>query len=121
MTRYSKDHMWIRNEGEAYHVGLTEYARKELGEIVYLEPPKPGAHVQQDETVCTIDSLKSTSDIYAPVSGSVIEVNPGLLEGSTKLINSDPFGAGWIFSMSVDDPEQLNQLLSDEDYERLIE
>ena len=117
--RYSKDHVWIREEGSAYRVGLSDYARRELGEIIYVEPPKAGAHVAKGGPVCSIDSLKSTSDIYAPVSGSVIAVNPALADA--KVINSDPLGAGWIFSMSVDDPAELNELLSEEEYRSFVE
>ncbi len=117
--RYSKDHVWIREEGSGYRVGLSDYARRELGEIVYVEPPKAGAHVAMGAPVCSIDSLKSTSDIYAPVSGSVIEINPALSD--VKVINSDPLGAGWIFSMKVDDPTELNELLSEEEYQSFVQ
>jgi len=116
--RYSKDHVWIREEGSAYRVGLSDYARSELGEIIYVEPPKAGAHLAKGDPACSIDSLKSTSDIYAPVSGAVIEANPALADA--KVINSDPLGTGWIFSMKVDDPSELNELLSEEEYKSFV-
>ncbi len=117
--RYSKDHVWIREEGGAYRVGLSDYARRELGEIVYVELPKPGARFAKSDPVCSIDSLKSTSDIYAPVSGSVIAANPALADA--KAINADPLGAGWIFSMTVDHPEELEELLSEEEYRSFVQ
>ncbi len=118
---YTKDHLWIRKEGAGYRVGLSAYAQKELGEIVYLEPPPAGTKLVKGEPVGSMDSLKSTSDIYAPANGTVLEVNSALLEeGKAKTINADPLGEGWIFSMSVDNPAELDGLLSEADYAKHV-
>lgn len=117
---YSKDHVWIRKEADGARIGLSDYAQDELGEIVFVEPPQKGKHVAKGESVCSIDALKSTSDVYAPVSGSIIEVNEKLAEDNARIINSDPLGAGWLCRMSVDDEADFEELLSEEEYRKFI-
>lgn len=113
---FSKDHVWIRQEGAGYRIGLTQYAQEELGEIVFVELPELGAHVRRGDSLCSIDSLKSTSDVFAPVAGTVTEVNAALADGKAKLINSDPYDDGWIVALRIDDPAELDELLSEKDY-----
>jgi glycine cleavage system H protein len=119
---YSRDHAWVRAEGRRAIVGISEFARTELGEISYVELPPPGKRVLRGEVACSLDSLKSASDIYAPVGGTVAEVNP-LLGGERgcELVNSDPLGQGWLFRLDIDDPGELGDLLSAEGYRRYLE
>jgi glycine cleavage system H protein len=119
---YSRDHQWVREEAGGVRVGLSEFAQEQLGEIAFVELPETGRRVAQGEAVCAVDSLKSTSEIYAPVSGVIVEVNRALAEeGGGALINSEPLGAGWLFSMQMNDPAELQQLLSAEEYRRYLE
>ena len=119
---YSRDHAWVRVEGHGAVVGISEFARSELGEVSYVELPPPGKRLQRGEAACSIDSLKSASDVYAPVSGTVTEVN-ALLEDEKgcALIDTDPLGKGWLFALTVDDPAELADLLSAEGYRRYLE
>lgn len=119
-TLYSKDHVWIRREDDAVRIGLSDFAQNELGEIVFVEAPEVGKQVKAGETVCSIDALKSTSDIYAPISGRVIEVNGRLSEENAKVINADPLGEGWICRMSIDDDSELDSLLTEEEYQEFV-
>ena len=119
-TLYSKDHIWVRQEGDSVRVGITDFAQSELGEIVFVESPEAGKHLLQGETICSIDALKSTSDVYAPISGSVLEANAKLSEDNAKIINSDPLGEGWLCRMSVDNETELSELLSEEEYLEFI-
>jgi glycine cleavage system H protein len=117
MRRYSKDHTWIAVDGTRARVGISDFAQGELGDIAYVELPAPGRQVQRGEVACTVDSLKSSSEIYAPVSGSIVEVNPALsTEESYLIINRDPLGEGWLFSMEIADPAELDLLLSEDEY-----
>ncbi len=121
MYRYSRDHVWVLVSGGRARVGLSAFAQSELGDIAYVERPAVGASVARGEVVCTVDSLKSFSEIYAPVSGTVVEANPLLRsEEGCALINSDPLGAGWIFVLELADPSELGLLLSEEQYASYI-
>lgn len=117
---YSKDHVWIRKEADGVRIGLSDYAQDELGEIVFVEPAQIGKQVAKGEPVCSIDALKSTSDVYAPVSGRIIEVNERLAGNNARIINSDPLGEGWLCRMSVDDEADFESLLSEEEYRQFI-
>lgn len=119
-TLYSKDHVWIRKEETGARIGLSDFAQEELGEIVFVEAPVKGAQVSKGAPICSIDALKSTSDVYAPISGTVVEVNPRLAENNARVINSDPLGEGWICVMSIDDESQLEGLLSEEQYRQFV-
>jgi glycine cleavage system H protein len=111
--RFSRDHVWVRPESSGYRIGLTEYAQQELGEITFIELPDPGSHFQEGDSMCAVDSLKSSSDVYAPFHGTVVEVNSSLnLENGTKAINIDPTDSGWILIVRAD---------SDADYEALMD
>jgi glycine cleavage system H protein len=119
---YSRDHAWVRVEGNRAVVGISEFARSELGEVSYVELPAAGKRVQRGEPVCAIDSLKSASDIYAPLTGTVAEANSRLAEESgCALVNNDPLGEGWLFALEMEDPAELAELLDPEGYRRYLE
>lgn len=105
--KYTRTHEWIKIEGDTATVGITEYAQSELGDIVYVDLPSPGRAVQAGQTFGSIESVKTVSDLYAPVSGEIAEVNQDL-EGKPELVNTDPYGAGWLVKINVTDvPEGL--------------
>lgn len=113
--KYTKDHEWLKVEGEFAFVGITEYAQKELGDIVFVEVETEGETLDKEESFGTIEAVKTVSDMFMPVSGEVIEFNPGL-ESSPELINKDPYGEGWIIKVKISDPSQVKDLLSAEEY-----
>jgi len=108
--RYTTSHEWIRLEGDVATVGITFHAQLELGDIVYLELPAPGRTVTAGESTAVIESVKAASDIYAPVAGTIIETNT-TAAATTSLVNSDPYGQGWLFNMKVADPITVSLLL----------
>ncbi|MBI3608443.1 MAG: glycine cleavage system protein GcvH [Nitrospirae bacterium] len=118
--RYSADHEWVKVEGKQAIVGITEYAQSELGDIVYLELPDVGTEVVMEEELTEIESTKTTSPVLAPVSGKIIEVNDELKE-SPQLINEDPYGKGWIVTLKMTNPDDLENLMSAKEYEEFIE
>ena len=118
--RYSKDHEWARLEGNQVRVGITDYAQDALGDVVYVQVPEVGREVAAGETFSEVESTKSVSDIFAPVSGTVSEVNAELADSPQRL-NEDPYGDGWICLIEVADPAALDDLLDAEGYRRLIE
>jgi glycine cleavage system H protein len=118
---YTKDHTWVLAEGNRARVGISDFAQRELGDIAYVELPSAGARIVRGEVACTVDSLKSSSEIYSPLSGSVAEVNTGLSsEEKCRLVNTDPLGEGWLFGLDMSDPGELEFLLSEKDYEAYI-
>jgi glycine cleavage system H protein len=114
--RYTKEHEWVRVEGDIAIVGITDHAQKELGDIVYVDLPKVGTHVEQGKSLGSVESVKAVSDIYAPVSGEVIEVNEALAQSPEKL-NEDPHGAAWLVKIRMSAPGEVNKLLSAADYQ----
>lgn len=117
--RFTKTHEWLRVEGGEAVIGLSDYAQGELGDIVFIELPAVGAAVSKNESLTTLESVKSVSEIYAPLSGKITEVN-GDLENSPDLINSDPYGAAWILKIEFSDAGELDDLMSAEEYENFI-
>ena len=117
--RYAKTHEWIRVEGDVVTVGITDHAQNELTDIVYAEPPKVGAEVKAGATAAVVESVKAASDIYSPLSGTVTEVNAEL-SGNPALLNTDPFGQGWIYKMKSSDSGEINALLTPEAYSAQI-
>ncbi len=113
--RYAKTHEWIRVEGDSITVGITDHAQAELTDIVYAEPPKVGAEVKAGDTAAVVESVKAASDIYSPLSGTVTEVNSEL-SGNPALLNTDPFGQGWIYRMKASIPSEVETLLTPEAY-----
>jgi len=117
--RYAKTHEWIRVEGDVVTVGITDHAQNELTDIVYAESPKVGAEVKAGATAAVVESVKAASDIYSPLSGTVTEVNAEL-SGNPALLNTDPFGQGWIYKMKSSDSVEINALLTPEAYSAQI-
>ena len=116
---YAKTHEWIRSEGDTVTVGITDHAQAELTDIVYVEPPKVGTEVKAGATSAVVESVKAASDIYSPVSGTVTEVNEEL-STSPALLNTDPFGQGWIYKLKPSDPAEIGSLFTPEAYSALI-
>lgn len=114
---YSKEHTWLRLEGEIGIVGITEFAQSELGEIVYVDLPRVGQVFQQDEVFGSMEAVKTVSDLFMPVSGEILETNSALLK-EPALINTDPFAKGWIIKIKLTQAEELQQLLSAEQYKQ---
>ncbi len=106
---YTESHEWVRVEGENARVGITDHAQAELTDVVYVELPKIGTTAEAKGQIAVVESVKAASDIYAPVKGTVVEVNKAL-EGNPALINTDPFGEGWIFVLKLDSPEDVKKL-----------
>ena len=118
-VKYTKDHEWIRVEGEVAYVGITDYAQSELGEIVYVDVTTEGETIEKDGVFGSVEAVKTVSDLLMPVTGEVLEVNAEL-EDKPELINEDPYGKGWIIKIAVSDGSQLDSLLSAADYKSLI-
>ena len=117
--RYTNDHEWVRVDGDEATIGITAYAAEQLGDIVFVELPDPGRTVTQAATFGVVESVKAVSDLFAPVSGDVIEAN-GALGANPELVNSDPYGGGWMIRIAVADPSQLDALLDPDAYDALI-
>ena len=117
--KYTKDHEWVSLDGEIATVGITDFAQKELGDIVYVEVETLDQTLQKDEVFGTVEAVKTVSDLFLPLSGEIIEFNDSL-ESNPEAVNSDPYGAGWMVKVKVSDPSQLADLLSCEDYKKLI-
>ncbi len=112
---YTKNDEWIKVEGDIGTVGITDYAQDKLGDIVYLEEIEKGKKIKAGETLTTIESVKAASDIYAPISGEVIEVNSEVIK-EPSIINKDPYGKGWIAKIKIENPEELKELMKAEEY-----
>jgi len=117
--RYTKEHEWVRAEGDIGTIGITDHAQNELGDIVYVDLPKVGARLEQGKTLGSVESVKAVSDIYAPVSGEVVEINEALSTAPEKL-NEDPHGAAWLVKIRLSAPDEVTRLLSAEDYQKYI-
>src|SRR5688500_19018037 len=117
--RYTKEHEWVSVDGDVGTIGITDHAQHELGDIVYVDLPKPGASIAQGSTIGSVESVKAVSDIYSPVSGEVVEVNAALADTPEKL-NEDPHGAAWLVKVKLASPEEVKSLLSAEDYRKYI-
>ena len=118
-VRYSAEHEWVRVLGTIAEVGITDFAQDNLGDIVYVQLPERGLAVVRSESCSEVESTKSVSDIYAPVSGSVIEVNEALTT-TPELVNADPYGAGWMFRVEMSDPAELDTLMDAAAYRTLV-
>ncbi|MDE5945189.1 MAG: glycine cleavage system protein GcvH [Rikenella sp.] len=117
--KYSKDHEWIRVEGEEAYVGITDFAQDQLGDIVFVDITTEGETLAQGDVFGTIEAVKTVSDAFIPVAGEVLEIN-GALEDAPETVNKDPYGEGWMIKIRVTDPAQLDGLLSADDYAALI-
>ena len=117
--RYTKEHEWIRVEGNEAYVGITDYAQSELGEIVFVDINTKGETLAQEEVFGSVEAVKTVSDLNMPVSGEVLEINE-TINDQPELVNNDPYGEGWMIKISVANPEELNNLLDAEGYQALI-
>jgi len=117
--KYTKEHEWIRVEGATGLVGITDYAQGELGDVVFVELPQKGKQVKQGETFGTIEAVKAVSDLYSPVAGEIIDLNP-LLEKSPEVVNKQPYEGGWMVKIKIKDANELNNLLDVKKYRELI-
>jgi len=117
--KYTKDHEWIRKEGDIAVVGITDFAQSELGDIVFVDIQTQGETLAKEEVFGAIEAVKTVADAFMPVSGEVVEVNPEL-EGAPELVNSDPYGAGWMIKIKFSDASEFDTLLSASQYEEII-
>jgi glycine cleavage system H protein len=118
--RYSTDHEWVSRDGDVVRVGITDYAQDALGDVVFVDVPTVGADVAAGARLLEVESTKSVSEVYAPVSGAVVEVNEALAD-APQLLNEDPYGEGWICAIRMSDPGELDGLLDAASYQALIE
>lgn len=117
--KYTKEHEWVRLDGDVAVIGITEFAQDELGDIVYVEQPKVGDKVSQNEQFGVVESVKTVSDLYSPISGEVVEVNDDVT-GSPENLNKDPYGVGWIIKVKPSDSAEMDSLLSADDYKTMV-
>lgn len=117
--RYTKDHEWVRVEGNMAFVGITDFAQGELGDIVYIEIETLGETLDKDEVFGSIEAVKTVSDLFMPLSGEVLEINEGI-ESNPELANKDPYGEGWLIKISINDVSEADSLLSSEEYKQEI-
>ena len=117
--RYTKDHEWVRIEGDVAVVGITDFAQKELGDIVYVEVETIGKSLHAAEVFGTVEAVKTVSDLFMPIAGSIIELNPAL-NGQPELVNTDPYGEGWMIKLKPANKSDLDSLLSAADYNKLV-
>ncbi len=118
--RYTKEHEWAKVEGNRARVGITHYAQDQLGDVVFVELPKVGTRVRQMQSFGVVESVKAVSDLFAPLSGEVVEVNPSLTEHPEQ-VNQDPYGGGWLIIIAMADPKELDALESATDYEKYLQ
>jgi glycine cleavage system H protein len=118
--RYTKDHEWVKIEGDEATIGITDFAQRELGDIVYVEIETVGKDLNAGDVFGTVEAVKTVSDLFLPVSGSVTEVNPGL-NSNPEAVNNDPYGQGWMIKMKVSNASDLDNLLTAEAYQKLVE
>ena len=117
--KYSRDHEWIRIEGNFAYVGITDFAQGELGDIVFVEIETVGETLKKEDVFGTIEAVKTVSDLFMPLSGEILELNP-LLEESPDMVNKDPYGKGWMVKIKITDPSEENDLLTAEKYTALL-
>lgn len=117
--KYTKDHEWISVDGNIATVGITDFAQRELGDIVFVDISSKGKNMAAEEIFGTVEAVKTVSDLFLPIKGTITEVNPAL-ESSPESVNSDPYGDGWMIKMTVDNPEDIDHLMSAEAYIALI-
>ncbi len=118
--KYSRTHEWVRVENDEVTVGVSAYAAEEMGDIVYVELPEEGDEMEKDTAFGVLESVKATADLYAPVSGNVVEFNTPL-EDSPEVINEDPYGDGWMVRVVISDPAELSDLMSADEYRQFVE
>jgi glycine cleavage system H protein len=117
--RFTKDHEWIRQDGDTAVIGITDYAQQQLGDIVYVELPEPGSRVEAGKETAVVESAKAASEVYAPVSGEVVAVNAAVADDPAK-VNADPMGEGWFLTVKLDDPQALDGLMDEAAYAKFV-
>ncbi|WP_342646796.1 glycine cleavage system protein GcvH [Mucilaginibacter sp. CSA2-8R] len=117
--KYTKDHEWVRTEGSEAYIGITEFAQRELGDIVYIDINTVGQEVSKEEVFGTVEAVKTVSDLFMPVAATVLEINP-LLDSQPELVNTDPYGDGWMVKVRLSDTADAEGLLSADDYQSLV-
>ncbi len=118
--KYTKEHEWVKEEDGHYVIGISDYAQDSLGDVVFVELPQEGAEVTKDETFGVVESVKAVSDLYSPLTGTVVEVNDAIVD-SPEVINDDPYGDAWMIKVKAGDPAETTEFLSAEDYQKFIE
>ena len=119
-VKYTKDHEWLRIDGDEAFVGITHFAQSELGDIVFIDVDTEGESLEKEEVFGSVEAVKTVSDLFMPINGEVLEFNTNL-EDNPELINSDPYGEGWIIRVSVSNADELEELLNSEDYKKLVD
>jgi len=119
-SRYAKTHEYVHLEGDVATIGITDYAQKELGDVVFVELPTVGSQLEAADELGSIESVKAVSELFAPVTGEVVEVNEALKE-KPELVNTDPYGDGWMIKVKLSDPSEFDELMSAEEYEEYVE
>jgi glycine cleavage system H protein len=119
-SRYAKSHEYVHVEGGVGTIGITDYAQKELGDVVFVELPQVGAELEQGDELGSIESVKAVSELFSPVSGEVVEVNEALAE-KPELVNTDPYGDGWMIRVKLATPEEVDELMDAEEYEEYVQ
>jgi glycine cleavage system H protein len=119
-TKYSKDHEWVAIDGDIGTVGITAHAQEQLGELVYVEVPEVGASLDQGDEACVVESVKAASEVYAPCSGEIVEVNESLADAPTT-VNDDAEGDGWLFKIKIADMSELDEMMDEEGYKSYLE
>jgi len=118
--RFTRDHEWVRLDGDLAVIGITDYAQSQLGDVVYVELPEIGHRVEQGKEAAVVESVKAASEVYAPVSGEVVAANDALTADPAR-VNADPLGEGWFLKLRLDDPKQLDGLMDEAAYQRFVE
>ncbi len=118
--KYTQDHEWVRVEGETAIVGITDFAQGELGDVVFVEIETEGETLEKGETFGTVEAVKTVSDLFMPVGGEIVEVNPALAD-EPELVNKDPYNKGWMIKVKITDTAELSGLLSADDYQKMLE
>ena len=117
--KYTKDHEWIKIDGDIATIGITDHAQNQLGDITFVELPEESVEVASGDTFCTVESVKAASDVYAPIAGEVVAANSDL-ETTPELINQDPYDKGWICQIKIAEPDEVNNLMDSENYKDII-
>ncbi len=117
--KYTKEHEWVKIDGDIATIGITDFAQDQLTDVVFVELPEKGKQIEQNGNLCVVESVKSVSDIFSPVSGEIVEVNKAL-ENSPALVNNDPFEGGWIVKLKIKNETELDQLMTPEEYNKFL-
>lgn len=117
--RFTKDHEWIRQDGDTAIIGITDFAQQQLGDIVYVELPTPGTRIESGKEAAVVESAKAASEVYAPVSGEIVAVNAAIADDPAR-VNADPMGEGWFLSVKLDDPKALDGLMDEAAYQAFV-